>query len=405
MVRLINRGLILSIVGMNTFLLGFQAARADSFYSSIGLGIPRYFVSPKSIGMGGAGIGFVDRLAVNAMNPAAINVMGITTLSVDFEYESVDSKNSLAAVNTRHGNASGFRFVVPLKRYLNLLTMLKPLAGSRYTLSLEQSTEASEYTRIVQGDGGLSAAGLGLQYQIKPWLSLGSMMNFHFGSYKEQWKTDFVEETFTDASDEFNSYLWGIGFECGALLKPGKNIGVGLVYKYGGRLDAETQSTLGSGFDLGTVTVDIAHPPAYGLGISYAFPKLLFALDYYMQSWSQYKIENVHRDNLHDYWRIGGGLEFLSSRDFLASYFKRVSLRLGAYYAELPFTNSDQSSVSEKFLTFGIGLPFHVNAGRVDLSLEVGTRGQLPQADYRDAIIRLSGSITGSELWFQRVHR
>jgi len=402
---MINHKPAFSFLGMVILFSLTQSAHADSFYSSIGLGIPRYYVSPMSVGMGGAGMGVVERLAVNAMNPAAINVMGITTLSVDVEYESIDSKNSLAAINTRHGNASGFRFVVPLKRYLNLLTFLRPLAGSRYTLSLEQSTEASDYTRIVKGNGGLNAAGIGLQYQIKPWISLGGVIDFNFGSYSEEWKTDFVEETFTDASDKFNSYFWGIGFDLGTVIKPQKNFGIGMVYKYGGQLNAETQSTLGSGFDLGTTNVDISHPSAYGLGLSYAFPKILLALDYYRQSWSQYKIENVDRDNLNDYWRIGGGLEFLASRDFLTTYYKRMSLRLGAYYAELPFTNSDQSSVSEKFLTLGIGLPFHVNSGRVDLSLEVGTRGQLPQADYRDAIIRFSGSITGSELWFQRGHR
>ncbi len=405
MIRSIKKELILTVLGITIYLLHPQSAWADSFYSSIGLGIPRYYVSPMSVGMGGAGIGVIERLTVNAMNPAAINVMGITTLSVDFEYESVDSKNSLAAVNTRHGNASGFRFVVPLKRYLNLLTFLKPLAGSRYTLSLKETTESLDYTRIVKGNGGLNAAGIGMQYQIKPWIALGSMINFHFGSYNEEWKTDFVEETFTDASDEFNSYFWGIGFDLGALFKPRPNIGIGMVYKYGGGLDAETQSTLGSGYDLETTTVDISLPSAYGLGISYAFPKLLLALDYFTQSWTKYKVQNAHRDNLNDYWRIGGGLEFLATKDFLAGYYKRISLRLGAYYAELPFTNSDQSSVSEKFLTLGIGLPFHINSGRVDLSLELGTRGQLPQADYRDAIIRFSGSITGSELWFQRSRR
>jgi hypothetical protein len=54
------------------FVLFASICYADSFYSSIGPGMPRYFVSGKAAGMGGAGIAIFDELAINSVNPAAL---------------------------------------------------------------------------------------------------------------------------------------------------------------------------------------------------------------------------------------------------------------------------------------------------------------------------------------------
>jgi hypothetical protein len=404
MIGIKNSRLSFFLAGALLLLFDSPRSRADSFYSSIGLGIPRYYVSPKAVGMGGAGIGVVDRLALNAMNPAAINVAGITTLAIDLEYESIDTKNEFAKVNTRQGNASGFRFVMPLAKNIGALFILKPLAGSRYNLSILQTTDGAEYTRNVKGDGGLNAASIGLQYQIKWWLAVGMLADFHFGSYNEQWKTDFTDNSYTDATDYFSSHMLGGGFVLGTLVRPRPNLGLGMVYQYNGSLDGETQTVLGGFYGLGTTSFDISYPSAISVGVSYNIPKFLFALDYSSQFWSKYEVKGVRLQGLQDSWRIGGGMEFLSSNTYLSSFSSRISWRLGGYYAQLPFPDLDGKAIDERFLSLGVGLPFHANSGRVDLSFEVGRRGQLSSAVYEDTIFRFSGSITGSELWFQRSH-
>ncbi|MBN2356621.1 hypothetical protein JXO59_10950, partial [candidate division KSB1 bacterium] len=127
---------IFSIVWFTLFTYP-AAVQADSFYSSIGLGLPRYTVSAKAVGMGGAGIGVVDRLALNTMNPAANNIEGMTSLGVNLEYEYVENKNSLESIYTRYGNAAGMQFFIPLYKKVILLTMLRPLTSSRYTMETD----------------------------------------------------------------------------------------------------------------------------------------------------------------------------------------------------------------------------------------------------------------------------
>jgi hypothetical protein len=58
--------------------------------------------------------------------------------------------------------------------------------------------------------------------------------------------------------------------------------------------------------------------------------------------------------------------------------------------------------VHEAFLSFGFGLPFPITVGQVDLAFEIGRRGDVSRFMYEDTIFRLSGSLVGSERWFER---
>ena len=109
----------------------FAPVHADSYYSSIGLGLPKYMVSTKASGMGGAGIGVMDRIALNSLNPATLNIQGMTTLGVNFEYEISDNQSNVGSAVTRYGNAMGMQFIVPLQKKVTLYIMLRPLTNSR----------------------------------------------------------------------------------------------------------------------------------------------------------------------------------------------------------------------------------------------------------------------------------
>ena len=53
-------------------------------------------------------------------------------------------------------------------------------------------------------------------------------------------------------------------------------------------------------------------------------------------------------------------------------------------------------------ISAGLGFPFHNNGGRVDLAIEYGFRGDLETTLYKEKLLRISASISGGELWFQR---
>ncbi len=378
---------------------------ADSIYSALGLGLPSYFVSPKAVGMGGAGLAVIDFYALNSMNMAAVDIRGITSVAVDYVYESVDNRFDGNKINTRQGRAAGFRLILPLKRHINLIVAFKPLVSSKYVLSTNSvSSQDVPYYRLIRGNGGLSSGILGVQYIFNKYLSVGAGAHINFGSYEEDWHLKFGNSSYNDLTDETRNHLNGPGFEIGLLTRPTNSLSFGLVYISKSTLDLESKKVIGGTLTTEAVDADIKYPSCVGIGSSYKLKKLLFAFDYYTQFWSNYSINGIKKDNFNDYQRIGGGIEYVDSNDVFVKYLRRIPIRVGAYYAKLPFIDEQNSAVTEKFITFGLGLPYHKHLGRVDLSFEYGKRGDSGKNQYEDKIMRFSVSITGSELWFQRRH-
>jgi hypothetical protein len=241
-----------------------------------------------------------------------------------------------------------------------------------------------------------------MQYRFGSLLAVSGDIKFNFGSYKEEWKTEFNDAMFRDASDRVTSHIWGIGYRFGAVVHATRRLSVGMVYMKNNDLNLETETTLGSGLKTDLVESILKMPSAFGIGLSYPIAKLTAAVDYFQQSWSQYEVHGAADEGLNDYRRIGAGVEYLDTFSTLEKYHRRISYRVGYYYAQLPFNDNAGNHIDENFITFGIGLPFHRNAGQIDLALEIGKRGGAGSSFYGETVYRLTGSITTTELWFQR---
>ncbi len=397
-----NCYIILLIAACLAFGLMIRTAAADSYYSTIGLGLPKYYVSQKAVGMGGAGIGVSETLTLNALNPAANDIRGITSLSVQFEYEFVNSQSDVGKTNTLNGNASGLQFMFPLKKYLTFISMVRSLTSSRYMLNTVQYSDSARYTRTIEGNGGLSAVALGVQYKYKDLVSVAGLINYNFGSINEIWKLEFDDSEYQDSKDSYNSHLSSVSYDLGLLVKPGRRWSVGLLYRTGCDLDQRTDVQLGTGYAKKYPNGKISWPSALGAGFSFSLAKMLIAVDYFSQSWSNYQVDGIKRNDFKNYWRLGGGLEYLDSSRPTDRYSRRVAYRLGAYYAQLPFSYSSGNAVDEVFITAGLSLPFSMNNGRVDMALEAGKRGNTTVFPYQENILRFSISVMGGERWFMR---
>ncbi len=377
--------------------------QADSYFSSLGLGIPNYFVSAPAVGMGGAGIGRYRPATVNMMNPAAIDLNMLTTITLNYRYEMIENIMQDESVITRQGNPTGFVFAVPFMDNLTSMFSLKSLVSSQYFIEFRTEEFDIGYQRSVDGSGGLSAGNIGLQWKPAKWISVAGLADFIFGTYSEVWETTFDEDTFVNTTDDISSHAYGARFELGVLFFPYEYLQAGLVYKSSSSLSVDNKIVQGNGVPIQKKDVTINYPQSLGIGLAVPLEHFSVALDYYTQLWSEYSIQGTNNKPLDDYHRIGGGLEYLLTREHLESYYKRISYRVGAYYAELPFSINRGQPVKETFVTFGLGFPFHGNLGRIDISLEIGQRSDDVTDGYRENIIRVSGSVTSSERWFRRL--
>jgi len=375
-------------------------ARADSYYSSFGLGLPRYYVSQKATGMGGAGIGIADPFALNTMNAAANQTGVATCLGVQFDYEWVQSASTLGEVQTANGNAAGVQFIFPLKNRITFISLLRPLTISRFMLKADLKADTLTYSHIIKGNGGLSAGSLGLQYNLNDRVMVAGLINFNFGTIKEEWQYTFAPSGYVNSDDQYNSHLSGITYDLGVLLKPVQRLGVGLIYKTGRDLKQKTDISASSGFSQTLPEGTIRYPGAFGFGVSLSVAKTVWALDYYQQDWSAYRVNGVSREAFKDYQRIGGGVEYSQSSRPTDRYLQRIAWRLGAYSAQLPYANAAGDAVGEQFITAGVSLPFKRDNGRIDMAVELGLRGERTHFLYEEKILRFSVSVMGRERWF-----
>lgn len=382
-----------------------QPAIADSFYSAFGLGVPQYYVSSQAVGMGGAGIGVGQYLSINSLNPAAVRLKGFTMISASFRGEIADNTVSGSTVTTRQGNAAGFQFAIPMyKNRVAVIASLKPLVKSQLTVDFEEVGDDFDLLRTINTSGGISAASLGLNYAVLPGVFIAGLFNFNFGAFNEMWKTDFDNDSYRSTQDDITSHLWGTGAELGLLIRPFGFFSIGGVVKASSKLNIETTKMSSSGAELTPIEQTATYPLAVGAGFSFDFTKVLIAGDIYTQRWESYAVDGQKSDRMTNYTRVGAGIEFVRSKDYLSSYFKRVLFRLGASYAQLPFLDTNGDAATEMFMTGGLGFPFNKNAGRIDLALEVGERSSTEAYPYSESLIRVSASITMAEKWFQRLY-
>lgn len=375
----------------------------DSYYSSFGLGIPQYAVSVASAGRGGAGIAVRQVNNLNMMNPSTLNLNGMTSISLDVDYQIVNNQFEEESAYTRNGNAAGFAFAVPVSQFFSAFAGLKRLSASRYMLSYRIDNELASYERLINGKGGLTAANAGFQVQVLKWLSISSVVNFNFGTYSEIWETDFDENIYIDSSDDINSHIYGLGYSLGFYMEPYRFLTLGFVFNSASSLSIESQIIPGNGVALEETKQTSHYPRAWGAGFSVPLKNITFAGDIYCQQWSNYSIDGNEKQGMTDYWRASAGLEYLNTSDIMESYYKRVYYRFGGHFAQLPFLDPKDQAVSEMSVSVGFGFPFRNNQGKLDLSLEYGKRYESISDGYRETIYRLTGSITSSEKWFQRL--
>ncbi len=355
--------------------------------------------------MGGAGLGVQQFLSYNSMNPAAVYLNNLTTISASFQAEISNNTIGNDNVTSRQGNAAGFQFGFPMyKDKMAVLASVKPLVKSQMTVDFAEQTEDYDVQRTISATGGITAASLGLNYKILPALTIGGLFNFNFGAYNEEWKTEFDNDTYMNASDNIDTHVWGAGAELGLLYKPVNFLSVGAMMRSSSELTVETIKTTGGGVTMTPIEQAALYPTSIGGGIGFDLDKFLIAADVYSQLWENYEIDGNRDESMANYLRIGGGVQFRGSDDHLAKYYQRVLVRLGASYATLPFLDENGDQVTEMYFSGGAGFPFNQNAGRIDVALEYGKRSSSDAFPYSENIIRISASVTMAEKWFQRIY-
>jgi hypothetical protein len=393
--KLVKSKLVVIII-----LVLVSSLHAGSFYSSKGIGLVRYFVSGRSVGMGGVGLALLDKLTVNYLNPATLVAIPITQISGNFLHEAVDLSGPSQDGFISNTNVAGFQFVIPLKRNKMAISLgLNQFSSIEYAFTSSGSLGSKSFTETISGDGGVNTGFFSFSIAPTQKLSLGITGLLYFGRLRNFWTVDFDSEKLADTKDEVSRSFTAGNFRLGLLYSISKNWNIAGVFTPPVTLDANKDVSARFGRFTDFQDTDIEIPLAFGVGTAFKLGgKLLTGLDFYFQKWSDFGKDGVVNDSK----RVAFGVEYFANGGRDDSYFSRVAYRAGLFYRDLGIEDPTGEKVTELFGSIGLGLPMKWRAARIDLALEGGRRGSLSANPIRESIIRVSGTVTIGERWFYR---
>jgi hypothetical protein len=405
MVSLLVCALLLSVAVVPPAVAG------GSSYSRFGVGDLVRYGGSRLDGMGGAGIALSGDGFLNLLNPAAIGKFRYTRFAGGYEFTNFSSSDAFGSGRFARGSFKNAAFGIPIdKEYeIGVLFEASPYSNVNYATTTQDTVVKQDF----YGTGGLSLLSLGASVSPFNKLTLGAKLNYVHGRIRQAANFTFFDASFTNSEIQRSDFYSGFNVTLGGLYEGiGDLLGstalqpltIGVTLSTPTTLSVNRESVLTTSQSTDTTYTNAGKtdlPIAYGVGLAYALDnRYVFAADVYHQQWQNAKFQGAVLPEIRNTTRIGAGFEALPGGP-LESFWKRVAYRGGFYYNATSYVFNG-TPINEVFVTGGLGIPIGPEA-RMDVNLHLGTRGATSNNLQRDTILRLTVSVSASEVWFMRV--
>jgi hypothetical protein len=405
-----NYSRIKFLLSIFIFILPYFAHSGGSTYSRYGFGDILHYGDSRIYAMGGTGIALVDDGSINLLNPAGMSRIRYTRVSTGFEYNRFSSKDNSGPSFYSTGGFQGVALAIPISRENGIVMSMEatPFSKVGYAISSSLPGSASSSTQhlTLYGSGGLSYLGLGLSGTPFSSLHIGGRLNYLYGRTRQYQISTFDDVNYTTTSFDRSIYFSGFSFTLGAVyegvdqllsLPSLHNLSLGLTIRNAVSLDADAEriySESDTTFQNGSAEM----PLSLGLGLSYIHQgRYRFLGDFSFENWGNLKPFSLDPVPLRNSFRTGIGFEIMPAKG-ADSYWKRVFYRVGVAYNST-YYQVNGTGINEILMSGGVGLPLDLDSW-INIGLQVGVRGTTDNKLQKDTIMRLSVSISASELWF-----
>ncbi len=393
------RNLIIAIVA---FAALPHTASAESVFSVNGLGETVLLVDARGMAMGGAGLALTSPWHMSLANPALLARVQRFSFGAALmpEVRWIALSDSTAAGLTEHDKSASFAYFP----FIRLTHKLPGDVSAAAAMGMQQrvsyrtevrSTEGDlEIVDVRSGEGGIGFISLSAAKEVRKGLLLGAELRILLGTIEDERNVRVVGETALETRDVVKTAFGGqpVG-RFGAHLTLGHGLGVGATYQFSRVMDVTT-TTFTRDAEVLRSEADVTYPAMGGLGVAYELgKKKTLTAEWFRSAWGQtgalsgYKGEMVDADRLSFgfEWRAGG-------EDY------ELPLRAGYLWRELSYREAGASDAPTEFaFTFGFGLPFRGDNGSFDVSVQIGSRGNLEEDRAREHFLRFTLSVVGTE--------
>jgi len=395
-----------------------QAAHAvgdGSPYSLFGIGEITYAPGNQSTARGYTGIGLALENSINGIAPASWARINRTRIEAGLLYQGFKTSDSRGSLLMARSDFNGALLALPVdsSRGIVFVGGVTPYSRVNYNFFQEGSSTGVDHTINYVGKGGLAKAQGGLSYALGQDLAVGASVNYVFGSLEHQriflssagGTTNGTWVDKTSARGLFGTFgLRYSGF--GKILEGLDGLSMGLVVDSRATLKGEQQTTysyqsIGEGDTSQTSYPRLAIPVAYGIGLAVRTgQRYILAADYYAQPWSTADFFGTNPEDLRNSYRLGIGGERMGNSDPSARWLDRVAYRLGLRY-DATYYRINGEPINEWGITGGLGIPLG-GESFLNLAVEYGGRGTTDKNLVKEQILKISASLSISELWFVR---
>lgn len=399
-----------------------------SVYSRFGVGERTDFGSAQAEMLGIAGVALRDGNFTGLSNPALWADLSVTGFGASVGITGIRAEDGSAADPSRStaGDVSSLQLAVPLMpARLGAVIAYRPYSRVRYRSAIPGTlvtpVDTTSYTANREGEGGLQRLSVGVGWRPARPIQIGASADVVFGTFEYLQRTEFEQDGYLETRQAEATQVRGVTATVGAttsarrLLRDSDAITFGASLTLPARLRADRTITIGQSLDRDTLaSVEdgrITLPLTARGGLAYrASPGWLIAADATYEPWSAFESTfavggfdpAAGTDVLQDRLRVGVGTEIApAGGNRAAGLLRRASYRLGGY-AERGLYAPTGSDVMTYAATGGVSLPNRFSGARLDLGLEVGTRGTTADVLVRDTFVRGTVSLTFGERWFVR---
>ena len=440
---------VFSLITIITLLLTFPVASlyaqgdTSSPYSQYGVGLLSDQSIGMSRGMNGVGIGLKEQGQVNYLNPATYSQIDSTTFIFDaaMTLQTANFRETTAQ-GTRSLNArdASFEYAVAsfrVRKHLGMSFGILPYSVVGYDYSTKPKiinnyvqypvteTKTSVSTQNT-GSGGLRMVYLGAGWAITDKLSIGTNVNYMWGTLDNLLVTTYTDSYVKSLSRYYTATISTVKLDFGvnySLSLDKKNVlTMGLTFSPGYRMGASPRCeviTSNSQSAVNDTTLYKAQdalrlPTTIGAGVSWKHNnKWIVGLDYTYQGWSKmnavdYISEKTGKnmgddtDGFNDRHKINVGAQYCKNANG-RSFKDRIRFRFGAGYTTSYLLINDQKGPREISLSAGVGLPI-INVYNTRSMLNVSFQWANTNATgmIRDNTFRINLGLTFNERWFAK---
>jgi hypothetical protein len=375
-------------------------AGATSLFSTNGLGETISPATGRGRPLGGVTVPIADAARVSLENPALLADLSRVSFTAVYVVERRSAENDVASESFSGGSLPIILGAVPFQRYVVLGTgLLREQETSINPLTVENIETPAPHSLRFERSGDIFRVPIAFGSRIRPWLSVGASFDVWFGSIEEEREIDFTNPGFRDTHDRQVDEMDGTGWSAGVLLEPTPRIAIGARYRgeetlTGSRLIGTIEGT--------TASSPIAHtmPTSYSGGaLVQVATRLNVVFEVRHDLWEGVEGAASPPDGFEDATRWGGGIELIPLADPAASFFHRRAWRLGFHQAGWHVRDTGGASISEWFASAGTSFALGGEAGKADIFLEYGQRGDSNENELSETMIRIGFGLSGGEPW------